>query len=114
LDLGGNLEVVVPAADYRSTLDPGDVRAFDYLVKAARSVRVMPHERSGHDAYEDANEAVLSSCELMFAVWDPTAALERAGTTAVVKAARARGLPVKVIWPTGAERRRKAAAPGGG
>lgn len=107
LELGGKLEVVLPASDYRTKLGSDTVHAFDKLVEAASDVRTMPHEKSGRDAYHDANDEVMSSCELLFAVWDEGSAHERGGTTAVVAAARARGLPVEVIWPAGAQRRSK-------
>lgn len=102
---GGRLEVVLPAADYRERkVKPDHAATFDSLVSGASEVRVMPHAESNRAAYEAANEAVLSSCDFLVAVWDGKEAVDKGGTAAVVDAARSRGLPVEVIWPEGANR----------
>ena len=69
LDLGGNLEVILPASDYREKkVKPENVDHFDQLVGRASSVRTMPFVTSNRDAYEAANNALLSLCGLLFAV----------------------------------------------
>ncbi|GAA1652617.1 hypothetical protein ACFQY4_12110 [Catellatospora bangladeshensis] len=105
LDHGGRLEVVLPAADYRARkVRPEHAPAFDRLLGQAADVRVLPFASSGAAAYEAANETMLGSCELLVAVWDGRPAADRGGTGAVVTAARARGLPVTVVWPAGSAR----------
>jgi hypothetical protein len=105
LDLGGDLEIVLPSADYRERKVGADHAVqFDDLVRRAKSVRVMPFASANRDAYEAANEAVLDSCDRLLAVWDGEAPADKGGTAAVVAAAGIRGIPVDVIWPEGARR----------
>jgi hypothetical protein len=105
LDLGGKLEVLLPSANYRETkVKPEHAPQFDELLRRATAVRVMPLTEANREAYEAANEAVLSSCDKLLAVWDGQGAVDRGGTAAVVEKARSRGLPVEIIWPKGAQR----------
>lgn len=105
LDLGGELEVLLPAADYRERkVQPEHVQQFDGLMRRAATVRVMPFERSNRDAYVAANEALLSSVDRLVAVWDGLSPVDKGGTAAVVEDARKRGIPVEIVWPEGAQR----------
>jgi hypothetical protein len=105
LELGGTLEVVLPAADYRShKVKPDNAAAFDDLIGQATMVRTLPFETANRDSYLAAGEHVLSTVELMVAVWDGQPADGHGGTGDVVERARALGLPVTVVWPTGAAR----------
>lgn len=105
LDSGGRLEVILPAADYRQAkVKPDHAEEFDELADRAAIVRLMPFATSGRDAYEAANEALVSSCDLMLAVWDGQKPSDRGGTATVVEYARSRGVRVVVIWPEGALR----------
>jgi hypothetical protein len=52
----------------------------------------------------DASLRMLAEADCLLAVWDGKPARGYGGTADVVNAARARGLPVTVIWPAGAER----------
>ncbi|GAB4050703.1 hypothetical protein GCM10028775_24090 [Catellatospora paridis] len=102
---GARLEVVLPAADYRDRqVAPEHAAAFDRLAGHAASVQVMPHAQAGPAAYEDANAAMLTGCDLLVAVWDGQPPADRGGTAAVVARARALALPVVVVWPEGARR----------
>jgi hypothetical protein len=104
LDAGGALEVLLPAANYREAkVKPDHAAQFDDLLRRATVVRVMPFAEANREAYEAANEAMLSSCDGLCAVWDGQGAVDRGGTAAVVEQARSRGLPVEVIWPAGAQ-----------
>jgi hypothetical protein len=47
---------------------------------------------------------MLSTVELMMAVWDGQPADGHGGTGDVVERARALGRPVTVVWPAGAAR----------
>jgi hypothetical protein len=104
LELGGQVEVVLPAADYREKLRPSQVEAYDALLARAHVVSVLPFHASGRQAYVAANERMLASVELLVAVWDGKPADGRGGTGDVVEHARASGVPVAVVWPPGAHR----------
>jgi hypothetical protein len=105
LDLGGKLEVVLPAANYRQTkVKPDHADQFDELLRRATKVRVMSFDEANRAAYEAANDAVLASCDRLLAVWDGQGAVDKGGTASVVEEARSRGLPVEIIWPDGAAR----------
>ncbi|MDX3103979.1 hypothetical protein [Nonomuraea angiospora] len=105
LDAGGVLEVVLPSRDYRQAkVKPDHAEQFDALLAAAKAVRVMDFDRAGREAYEAANEAMLSSVDEMVAVWDGQPGTGSGGTAEVVAEARARGLKVTVIWPDGVAR----------
>lgn len=106
LDVGGKLEVILPAANYREQkVKPDHAPQFDELMRRATKVQVMPFAEANRDAYEAANEVLVSSCERLFAVWDGQGAVDKGGTAAVVEYARSKSLSVEVIWPEGAERR---------
>ncbi|MBW4720954.1 hypothetical protein [Saccharothrix obliqua] len=106
LDLGGRVEAVLPAADYRDKLKPERRAEYDELLGEADVVSVLPNEVSGRQAYVMANERMLASVELLIAVWDGNPPDGRGGTADVVETARASGVPVVVVWPPGARRGR--------
>ncbi len=104
LEMGGELEVVLPSRNYREAkVKPDHVSVFDELVARASEVRVMDFEEAGREAYEAANEALLGSADRLVAVWDGEGG-EAGGTGSVVRLARERGVPVDVVWPDGATR----------
>ncbi len=105
LELGGRLEAVLPAPDYRlSQITPDNLEEFDRLLAAARSTRVMGFERSCRQAYLAASSAMLSEIETLIAVWDGRPATRMGSTGDVVAAAHQLGLPTKVVWPAGTVR----------
>ncbi|MEV0278518.1 hypothetical protein AB0I22_19340 [Streptomyces sp. NPDC050610] len=106
LQAGGRLVVVLPSRDYReSKVKPDHADLFDRLLAAADEVLVMPYDSANRDAYEAANRQVLARAERLVAVWDGTPPGGKGGGTAdVVVEAREMGLPVDVVWPTGASR----------
>lgn len=105
LELGGRLEVILPASDYREKkVKPDHADQFDHLIRRADNVRVMPYERSNRDAYEAANEALLEAADRLIAVWDGHAPADKGGTAAVVERAQTEGIAVAIIWPRGAQR----------
>lgn len=105
LDADGELEVVLPANDYRDRkVKPDNVTEFDELIGKASRVITMPFEQSNRDAYMAASERVLATVDALVAVWDGQPSDGRGGTGDVVDVARERGLPVTVVWPTGATR----------
>lgn len=103
--LNGSLEVYLPSTDYRDQkVKPDHLSTFDRLVKAATVVHVMPFTSANREAYEATNEAMLATCDQLYAVWDGQNPVDQGGTGAVVSAARSRGLPVRIFWPDGARR----------
>ena len=106
LDLGGRLEVILPARDYRSSqIDPSGLAVFDQLMAASRSVRVMGFQGANRRAYMAASAAMLSCVEVLIAVWDGKPATRLGSTGDVVAAARDLGLPTAIVWPPTARRR---------
>lgn len=105
LELGGAVEVVLPAADYRDRkVKPDNAAEFDELAGKARTVHTMPFEQSDREAYMAASDHVLDTVDMMVAVWDGAPSGGYGGTADVVEAARDRGMSVAVVWPDGAER----------
>jgi hypothetical protein len=105
LECGGDVEVILPAADYRERKVKFDnLTEFDDLISRARAVRTLPFGKSGRDAYMAASGEVFDSIDFLIAVWDGNPSGGYSGTADVVAAARARGIPVTVVWPDGARR----------
>jgi hypothetical protein len=105
LELGGQLHVVLPSADYRERkVKPDNREEFDTLVGQAANVRVLPFETPNRDAYAAANEAVLADIDTLVAVWDGAPPDGKGGTGDTVETARGRGVPVTIVWPHGAAR----------
>lgn len=105
LDVGGRVEVVLPAPDYREEkVKPDNRPAFDALLIGAACVRYMPFLTSGREAYMAASEEILKSVDRLIAVWDSGPSGGLGGTADVVEHARRLGTPVEVIWPEGAQR----------
>ncbi|MEU2453045.1 hypothetical protein ABZ605_23565 [Streptomyces sp. NPDC012765] len=103
--LGGRLVAVLPSGDYRARMAQGaHAAAFDRLLEAAAEIEVMPYRRASTAAYAAANRLLLGRAELLVAVWDGGAGGRQGGTGDAVAAARARGIPVEVVWPAGAAR----------
>jgi hypothetical protein len=103
-DLGGKLEVIIPAARYRAGL-PAEARpGYDRLLAQAAAVRRMPFTESTSESHMEASKAMIDQADELFAVWDGQPARGYGGTADVVAYAREHGTPVRVIWPHGAER----------
>lgn len=105
LDVGGKLEVALPAVGYREQkVKPDHAPQFDELMYRATTVRVMPFAEVSRVAYEAAKEMLVSTCDTLFAVWDRQGGVDKGSTASVVEYARSRGVPVEIIWPEGAAR----------
>lgn len=105
IELGGQLEVVLPSADYReSKVKPDHAPQFDRLISKAAVVKTMPFDTANRDAYVAANETVLGTIDQLVAIWDGQPSPDKGGTAGAVEDARARGVTVHVIWPEGATR----------
>jgi hypothetical protein len=103
-DLGGRLEVVVPASKYRAALPEQARPGYDELIAHAAAVHRMPFTESTSQAYMEAGKAMVDQADELYAVWDGLPARAYGGTADVVAYAREHGMPVRVIWPHGAER----------
>jgi len=97
LELGGGVEVVVPARNYRQTLSPKSVEEFDRLVARASAVDYMDHGDSGIPAFRSANAELLRRSTHLIAVWNGVIPANPGGTGEVMDSARAAGMPVEVI-----------------
>lgn len=105
LQLGGALEVVVPASDYFTGIrDPASrERCTEYLREASSTI-AMPYETAGPDAYLAASQHLIDRCDLLVAVWDGSPPTGSGGTAEAVEYARGRGRSVVVVWPASAQR----------
>ncbi|MET8154081.1 hypothetical protein ACIBSW_09385 [Actinoplanes sp. NPDC049668] len=102
LAAGGTLEVVLPCEGYAGTLIADDSRArFEELRRAAATVVTMPYPEPSEHAFLAAGQALVERCDHLFAVWDGRPARGLGGTADIVAYARARGLPVTVLWVDG-------------
>jgi hypothetical protein len=104
LDLGGTLEVVIPAEQYRDGLDPDEQHGYDELFSKAKHVERLPFIESTEQAHLAAGQVVVDCSERLVAVWDGKPARGIGGTADIVSYARQRGVPVTVLWPEGAMR----------
>lgn len=105
LELGGALEVVIPANDYFTGIsDPASRERCEACLDAAASTVTMPHERSGPAAYLAASRHLIDRCDLLLAVWDGSSASGNGGTADAVAYARDCGRSIEVVWPEGTRR----------
>jgi hypothetical protein len=104
INLGGKLEVIIPATRYRAGLPADSHPEYDRLFAQAAAVRRMPFTESTSQAHMEASKAMIGQSDELFAVWDGQPARAYGGTADVVAYARGHGTPVRVIWPNGAER----------
>ncbi|MEV3978317.1 hypothetical protein [Nonomuraea sp. NPDC049758] len=104
LDLGGVLEAVIPAKEYRDGL-PGECQAaYDELLGRAVRTHRLDFVESTSESHMAASARMLDEADVLFAVWDGQPARGYGGTADVVAEARRREMPVRVIWPDGAQR----------
>ena len=103
-DLGGTLEVVIPAAGYRAGLPPDSHPEYDGLLARAAAVSRLPFTESTPQSHMAASKLMVDGADELHAVWDGKPARGYGGTGDVVAYARERGIPVHVIWPDGAQR----------
>jgi hypothetical protein len=104
LDHSGQIEAVVPATRYRDGLPASAHAEYDRLLARAVTVHRLPFTDSTSEAHMAASELMINQAGQLWAVWDGQPARGYGGTADVVAAARAKGLPVRVIWPRGAHR----------
>jgi hypothetical protein len=103
-DLGGTLEAVIPAAEYRAGLPAESHPGYDDLLAQAAAVRRLPFTESTSESHMAASKLMVDGADELCAVWDGKPARAYGGTADVVAYARGQGTPVRVIWPDGAQR----------
>jgi hypothetical protein len=103
-DLGGTLEAVIPAAEYREKLPEDSHPGYDDLFARAAAVHRLPFTESTPESHMAASKLMVDEADELYAVWDGKPARSYGGTADVVAYARERGTPVRVIWPDGAQR----------
>jgi hypothetical protein len=104
IHLGGKLEVIIPAEEYRAGL-PAEAHAeYDALLARAVSVQLLPFTESTSESHMAASRLMIDEADELYAVWDGKSARGYGGTADIVAYARDHGTPVEVIWPNGAMR----------
>ncbi len=103
-DLGGTLEAVIPATEYRTGLPAEAHPEYDSLLAQAVAVRRLPFTESTSESHMAASKLMIDEADELYAVWDGQPARAYGGTADVVAYAREHGTPVRVIWPDGAQR----------
>jgi hypothetical protein len=103
-DLGGRLEAVIPASQYRAGLPAEAHPEYDRLLSLALTVRDMPFTESTAESHMAASKLMIDAADELYAVWDGQPARAYGGTADVVKYARQHDKPVQVFWPDGAQR----------
>lgn len=102
---GRELVVVIPTQAMVPVLLPGrDRSAVGELLWLARQVRLLAYDPGRRDECVGADEQLVEGCERLVAVWDGSPSDGRDATAHLVAYARARGIPVEVVWPPGAVR----------
>lgn len=104
LDIGGILEVFIPAREYRAGLPLEAHTEYDELLARASVVHDLPFIESTAESHMAASMLMIDSADELFAVWDGRPARGYGGTADVVAYARERRLPIRVIWPPGSQR----------
>jgi hypothetical protein len=103
-DLGGTLDVIIPAAKYRDKLPEEAHPEYDRLLAQATAIRQQPFTESTSGSHMEASKVMIDQADELYAVWDGQPARAYGGTADVVTYAREHGTPVRVIWPDGAQR----------
>ncbi|GCB50458.1 hypothetical protein SNL152K_7802 [Streptomyces sp. NL15-2K] len=101
---GGQLEVVVPASEYRASLPEWHRPVYDELYACAADVHETGMTESTSEAHMAGSEALVGLVDELIAVWDGKPAWGYGGTADVVAYAERTGVPVRVLWPEGATR----------
>lgn len=104
LDVGGQLEVIVPAEQYPVRALSGVMGDLLRAVHESGLRRRARPCRIDRAVALDASRTMLDSAEQLYAVWDGRPARGSGGTADVVALAHDLGIDVRVTWPDGATR----------
>lgn len=103
LELGGHLDVVVPSKGYERTFRTSDSRTtYETLLARASTRTTLPFPEPTEAAFWAAGQMVVQRSDRLLAIWDGKPARGLGGTADVVGYARARGVPIDIVWPRGA------------
>lgn len=108
---GRRLVVAIPTRDGVPAvpLRPDRLATGELLTLADR-VRLLEYDPADRDACVRADERMVADGSLLLAVWDGSPSDGRDATAHLVAFARARGVPVDVLWPEGAARQPRPAS----
>ncbi|MFB9349846.1 hypothetical protein ACFFUA_20730 [Streptomyces heliomycini] len=102
---GCPLAVVIPTRVGVPAMPPRrDRMAAGELLTLADEVRLLAYDPVDRDSCVGADERLVARSGLLLAVWDGSPSNGRDATAHLVTYARARGLPVEIVWPEGAAR----------
>ena len=104
LDRGGEIHVIIPAAEYREGFPAEYHPEFDRLLARAADVQRLDFRESSSESHMEASRVMISDIAGLIAVWDGQPARGYGGTADIVAEARRLDVPVKVVWPEGARR----------
>ncbi|MFI6640222.1 hypothetical protein [Streptomyces sp. NPDC050504] len=104
LDHGGQIEVVLPAEQYRADLPDWHHPTYDELLRRAAAVHRTGLDGSDSQAHMAGSELLVDQADELLAVWDGQPARGYGGTADVVVYAEGRRVPLRVLWPEGATR----------
>ncbi|MGW0995117.1 hypothetical protein ACWD5V_17795 [Streptomyces sp. NPDC002523] len=104
LSVGGRLEVVVPASEYRDSLPKWHRSTYDALMSRASDVHETGMTASDSEAHMTGSEILVGLADELVAVWDGKPAWGHGGTADVVAYAERTGVRVRVLWPEDASR----------
>ncbi|MBW8087608.1 hypothetical protein IGW14_05995 [Streptomyces hygroscopicus subsp. hygroscopicus] len=104
LKVGGRLEVVVPAENYRDGLPEEHHQSYDRLIQQAADVHRTGMVESDSQAHMAGSEILVGLVDELVAVWDGQPARGYGGTADVVAYAERTGVRFRVIWPEGSTR----------
>lgn len=111
---GCPLAVVIPTrAGVPAMPPPHDRMATGELLTLADQVRLVAYDPVDRASCIGTDERLVAAGGLLLAVWDGSPSDGRDATAHLVTYARARGVPVEIVWPEGAARQavRPAAGP---
>jgi hypothetical protein len=103
---GLRVTVAIPATgELPAPLPEQDRQAAERLLELAEHVRLLPYDPADRHTCISADEQLIRTCSRLLAVWDGSPTDGRDATAHLVAYARANGVEVDVVWPSGAARR---------
>jgi hypothetical protein len=95
LDLAGELNAVIPFAEYDRTFDPPFRQEYRRLLGLAKMHQVVSTAADEQAAYLEAGKRVVTASELLLTVWDGKPAKGKGGTGDIVSIAKQLG---RRVW----------------
>lgn len=100
LNRGFALKAIIPCANYESTFNARDLKAYRRLLREASSVETMPYTDPTPHAFLEASKHMIDMSDIVVALWDGFPG-QPGGTGDAVSYARSQGKPMVMIWPEG-------------